>query len=128
MRDLMQLAAVLERGMNAWQQRIFEQEAKKIGLHALAHIKALTPVKTGLLRRRWNTEVTKEGNSYVIWLKNNTKYAAAVNYGRRKAKGGRSTGRTRGAYMLESGLANYKRSEYQSDLQAMLVKLKEEFR
>lgn len=128
MRDLLDLADVLARGMTAWQQSIFEQEAKRIGLHALSHIKAITPVKTGLLRRRWNTEVGKEGNVVVIWLKNNTKYAAAVNYGRRKSKNGKSTGKTRGAYMLESGLANYKRADYHRDMEKMLERLKEAFR
>ena len=37
------LEYMFEKGLNAWQEQIFEQEAKKIGLNAVGVIKPLTP-------------------------------------------------------------------------------------
>ena len=121
MRDMNELADILERGLEAWQSEIFEREAMKIGRHAVDSVKDLTPVVTGHLRRNWYNEVTEEGNDYVIWIKNNVVYGPAVNYGRRTKRGTM----TRGQYMLERGIANYKQSAYNNDIEAMISTLRE---
>lgn len=121
MRDMNELVGMFERGLEAWQAEIFEREAMKIGRHAVDSVKALTPVVTGYLRRNWYNDITKEGNDYIIWIKNNVVYGPAVNYGRRT----RSGGMTRGQYMLERGIANYKNSAYRNDIDAMISTLRE---
>ncbi len=123
MRDMSELAEMLERGLEAWQSEIFEREALKIGRHAVDSVKDLTPVVTGHLRRNWYNEVTKEGNDYIIWIKNNVVYGPAVNYGRRTKNGGM----TRGQYMLETGIENYKQSAYENDINAMILALQGAF-
>ena len=57
MKSLEDLEKAFEKGLDAWQNRIFIQEAKKIGFNAAGQVKALTPVDTGTLRRRWTVRV-----------------------------------------------------------------------
>lgn len=119
------LEYMFEKGLNAWQEQILEQEAKKIGLNAVGVIKPLTPVITGLLRRRWTVKVDREGDQVVIWILNNTHYAAAVNYGHRIVRGGKTYGKTKGKYMLENGLYLYRRNQMGADVRTMLERLRE---
>ena len=51
MKSFEDLEQAFEKGLDAWQDRIFIQEAKKIGLNAASQVKELTPVDTGTLRR-----------------------------------------------------------------------------
>lgn len=87
----------------------------------------MTPVDTGLLRRRWTVKVVRASGSVEIWIINNTHYAAAVNYGHRIVRGGKTYGKTKGVYMLEQGLYLYKRTQLGSDIQSMLGRLREVF-
>lgn len=121
------LQRTFEKGLNAWQLEIFEREAKQIGLRAAGEIKRLTPVDTGLLRRRWAVKVVRASGSVEIWIINNTHYAAAVNYGHRIVRGGKTYGKTKGAYMLEQGLYLYKRTQLGTDIRSMLGRLREVF-
>lgn len=56
-----------------------------------------SPVKTGFLRRNWNTEV--EDDEAVST--NNTSYLPAVNYGRIYKKSDGTAGKTKGSYFIE---------------------------
>ncbi len=127
MKSFEDLEGIFEKGLNAWQEQIFEQEAKKIGMNAIGVIKPLTPVDTGLLRRRWATKVEKENGQVVIWILNNTHYAAAVNYGHRIVRGGKTYGKTKGRYMLETGLNLYRQNQMEPDIRSMLGRLREVF-
>ncbi len=127
MKSFDDLESIFEKGLNAWQEQIFEQEAKKIGMNAVGVIKPLTPVDTGLLRRRWTTKVEKQNTQVVIWILNNTHYAAAVNYGHRIVRGGKTYGKTKGKYMLENGLHLYKHNQLGTDIRSMLERLREVF-
>lgn len=127
MKSLDDLEKIFEKGMTEWQDRIFVQEAQKIGLRACGEVKRLTPVDTGTLRRRWTAKVSQEGGSVVIFITNNTHYGPAVNYGHRIVRGGKTVGKTRGVHMLENGLYYYKRNLIQGDIQAMLQRLREVF-
>lgn len=127
MKSFEDLEKVFEKGLDAWQSRIFTQEAKKIGLNAAGQVKALTPVDTGTLRRRWTVRVDPGSGAVIIWVVNNTHYGPAVNYGHRIVIGNKTVGKTRGVHMLENGLYQYKRSLLQSDIHAMLSKLRRSF-
>lgn len=127
MKSFEDLEGIFEKGLNAWQEQIFEQEAKKIGMNAIGVIKPLTPVNTDLLRRRWATKVEKENGQVVIWILNNTHYAAAVNYGHRIVRGGKTYGKTKGRYMLETGLNLYRQNQLEPDIRSMLGRLQEAF-
>ena len=124
MRDFNELNKAFEKGLSVWQKDILKKEVNKIGQKALAEIKALTPVDTGLLRRRWRAKVKGSAEDMLIEISNNTEYTAAVNYGRRKVKGGKTTGKTKGAYMLEKGLNNYRVKGLRRDIDKMLEELK----
>lgn len=51
---------------------------------ALRKVKERTPVRSGTLRREWKvTDITKEGDNWVVTLYNDTKYALYVEYGHR---------------------------------------------
>lgn len=51
---------------------------------ALRKVKERTPVRSGTLRREWKvTDITKEGDNWVVTLYNDTKYAPYVEYGHR---------------------------------------------
>ena len=128
MRSLTELSVMLERGLNEFNQRIFEREAKKMGLNAMAEIKNLTPVKTGTLRRRFKSRLKKEGRDLLIEIYNNTEYGPAVNYGRRLTRGGRTTGRTSGVHFLENGLENYRNAHLSNDINNMIQAMRNEFR
>lgn len=127
MKNFDDLQKIFEKGLNAWQSEIFEKEAKQIGLRAAGEIKRLTPVDTGLLRRRWTVKVVQVSGAVEIWIINNTHYAAAVNYGHRIVRGGKTYGKTKGAYMLEQGLYLYKRTQLGIDIRSMLDRLMEVF-
>lgn len=127
MKSFEDLEKVFEKGLDAWQNRIFIQEAKKIGFHAAGQVKALTPVDTGTLRRRWTVRVDPGSGAVIIWIVNNTHYGPAVNYGHRIVIGNKTVGKTRGVHMLENGLYQYKRSLLQSDIHAMLSELRRSF-
>lgn len=51
---------------------------------ALRKVKERTPIRSGTLRREWKvTDITKEGDNWVVTLYNDTKYAPYVEYGHR---------------------------------------------
>lgn len=51
---------------------------------ALRKVKERTPVRSGTLRREWKvTDITKEGDNWVVTLYNDTEYAPYVEYGHR---------------------------------------------
>lgn len=125
MKDFSYLEDVFNRGFDDFRNKILKKGLNKIGNNALAYIKTLTPVDTGLLRRRWVAKLIGDASEMNIELSNNTEYAAAVNYGKRKTKGGKTVGKTRGAYMLEKGLNNYKASSLKSDIDALLEELRQ---
>lgn len=67
---------------------------KNLGLRLLAKVKKLTPVDTGLLRRSWyilKPKISK--NEASVEIKNNVKYALAVELGRVLKNGGFVPGR-----------------------------------
>jgi len=73
-----------------------------LGNRLIAKVKSYTPVDTGLLRRSWflgNPVVTN--NTAEIEIKNNAKYAAAVEFGSKHKNGGFTPGRI----MLKQGMA-----------------------
>lgn len=127
MKSFEDLEKAFEKGLDAWQNRIFIQEAKKIGLNAAGQVKALTPVDTGTLRRRWTVRVDPGSGAVIIWIVNNTHYGPAVNYGHRIVRGKKTVGKKKGVYMLENGLYQYKRNLLQSDIHAMLNELRRSF-
>lgn len=127
MKSLEDLGKVFEKGLDAWQNRIFVHEAVKIGQNAAGEVKKLTPVDTGTLRRRWTVRVDPGGGALVIWILNNTHYGPAVNYGHRIVRGSRTYGKTRGVHMLENGLYQYKRKMLRADIDTMLEKLRGSF-
>lgn len=124
MKELADLEKAFERGLNAWQGQILEAGAKRIGSFAVAEVKRLTPVQTGLLRRRWYAKVEKGSGDILIWIINNTEYGPAVNYGHRIVRAKKTVGKTRGVYMLENGIYNYKRSGLKRDIEKMLEDLR----
>lgn len=79
MKSFEDLEQAFEKGLDAWQNRIFIQEAKKIGLNAAGQVKELTPVDTGTLRRRWHVRVDPGRGAVLVWVVNNTHYGPAVN-------------------------------------------------
>lgn len=127
MKSFEDLEKAFEKGLDAWQKRIFIQEAKKIGYNAAGQVKALTPVDTGTLRRRWTVRVDSGSGAVIIWIVNNTHYGPAVNYGYRIVRGKKTVGKKKGVYMLENGLYQYKRNLLQSDIHAMLSELRRSF-
>jgi hypothetical protein len=127
MKSFDDLEKAFDRGLEAWQKDIFVGEAKKIGHNAAAEVKKLTPVDTGTLRRRWTSSVDQSSGAVVIWIKNNTKYGPAVNYGHRIVIAGKTRGKTKGVHFLENGLYNYKRKMLQADVMVMLQRLREAF-
>lgn len=128
MRSLDDLQRAFEKGLDAWQEEIFLAEAKKIGARAAGEVRRLTPVDTGTLRRRWTARAEKTDGGVVIWIRNNTEYGPAVNYGHRIVRAGKTCGKTKGAHMLENGLYRYKRTMLREDIDRMLTRLREEFR
>ena len=127
MKSFEDLEKAFEKGLDAWQKRIFIQEAKKIGYNAAGQVKALTPVDTGTLRRRWTVRVDPGGGAVIIGIVNNTHYGPAVNSGPRIVRGKKTVGKKKGVYMLENGLYQYKRSLLQSDIHTMLGELRRSF-
>lgn len=127
MKSFADLEKAFENGLTAWQEKIFEGEAKRIGLKAVGEVKKLTPVDTGTLRRRWMASIDRSGETVIIWIRNNTIYGPAVNYGSRIVRGGKTVGKTKGKYMLENGVYNYKRKLLQGDIRAMMERLRKEF-
>lgn len=125
MKSYEDLERVFNKGLKEWQNKILEREANKIGMKAMAEIKRLTPVDTGTLRRRWYIRVVRNRDDVIIYICNNTEYAAAVNYGRRISRGGKSVGRVKGRYMLERGIYAYRHGQMESDVQRLLQALKE---
>lgn len=127
MKSFEDLEQAFEKGLDAWQDRIFIQEAKKIGLNAASQVKELTPVDTGTLRRRWHARVDPGSGAVLVWVVNNTHYGPAVNYGHRIVIGNKTVGKTKGIHMLEKGLYQYKRKMLRADIDAMLDRLRREF-
>lgn len=125
MKDFSYLEDVFNSGFDNFRNKILKKGLNKIGNNALAYIKPLTPVDTGLLRRRWVASVKGDVGEMNVELSNNTEYAAAVNYGRRLTKNKKTVGKTRGAYMLEKGLNNYKASSLKPDIDALLEELRQ---
>lgn len=127
MKSFADMEKTFEKGLTDWQGQIFSGEAKRIGLNAAGEVKRLTPVDTGTLRRRWTASVERSGDTIIIWIRNNTVYGPAVNYGHRIVRGGKTVGKTKGRHMLENGLYNYKRQLLQRDIKEMLERLRKEF-
>lgn len=124
MKDFADLEKALESGLDVWQSSIMTAGAKRIGSYAVAEVKRLTPVRTGLLRRRWHARIDPGSGEIRIWIVNNTEYGPAVNYGHRIVRARKTVGKTRGAYMLENGIYNYKRNGLRRDIESMLDDLR----
>lgn len=124
MKDFADLEKAFARGLDAWQESIMVSGAKRIGSYAAAEVKKLTPVRTGLLRRRWHARVEPGSGETVVWIINNTEYGPAVNYGHRIVRAKKTVGKTKGAYMLENGIYNYKRGGLRRDIESMLDDLR----
>lgn len=68
--------------------------------HLISNIKALTPVKTGLLRSSWSFSIKKFNRGFVLILFNNVYYAPYVEYGHLT----RSGSFVQGFYMMTKGV------------------------
>lgn len=120
MKSVEDLERAFDRGLAEWEKRIALEHAEKIGKKCVREIKRKTPIKTGNLRRRWDSHAEKCSNDVEIYLTNDADYAAYVNDGHRKVQGGRTTGFVEGHHMLEKGVASYKDHYLQEDLQGMV--------
>lgn len=125
MKDFYELEKAFDKGLNEWQSQILKKGLLKIGQHAVSHVKELTPVRTGLLRRSFRVSVVDDPREMQVRISNNLQYAAAVNYGKRLTKNKKTIGKTKGAYMLEKGIKNYTAGSLRKDIDEMLSMLKE---
>lgn len=124
MKDISDLEKAFAAGANLWTSKIVKVQSGAIGLHAIAAVKKRTPVDTGHLRRSWRHSVEAHPSFVRIWILNNVNYAPSVNYGHRIVRNGRTRGKTKGKYMLELGIRDYKRSQLGNDISRMLEELK----
>lgn len=123
MKTLEDLELAFERGLNQWESQIVEKHAAKMGQKCVREVKRNTPVKSGNLRRRWDSSVGKDGRDTVIMIQNDAEYAPYVNEGHRIVRGGKTAGFKEGHHMLEKGIAAYQSNYMHDDLQAMVDEL-----
>lgn len=119
MKSLEDLERAFDRGLAEWESRIALEHAEKMGKKCVREIRRKTPWKTGNLRRRWGSHAEKGSNDVEIHLTNDADYAAHVNDGHRKVRGGKTAGYVEGHHMLEKGVASYKDHYLEDDLQGM---------
>lgn len=93
------LGETLKGGPGSSKERLMQDCAKEIAARLLRKVSKRTPVKSGALRGGWTAETAarKVGATYVIVVKNPTKYAIYVEYGHRTR---RSKGWVNGRFML----------------------------
>lgn len=120
MKSLEDLERAFERGLVRWESEIVVGNAKVMGTKAVREIKRKTPLKTGNLRRRWDSRVAQGENDVSIYLTNDADYAPHVNDGHRIVAGGKTVGYKEGHHMLEKGIASYQDNYMQEDLQKMV--------
>lgn len=123
MRSLEDLERAFDRGLDAWEQDIVASQAKKMGTKAVREVKRNTIVKTGNLRRRWDSRVEKRKDGADIYITNDADYAAPVNNGHRIVVHGKDVGYKEGYHMLETGIADYQNNYMREDLQEMVNEL-----
>ena len=123
MKSLEDLERAFDRGLAKWEGKIALEHAEKMGKKCVREIKRKTPVDTGNLRRRWDSHAEIGSKDVEIHLINDADYAAHVNDGHRKVRGGKTIGYVDGHHMLEKGVASYKDHYLQDDLQSMVADL-----
>ncbi len=119
MKSLEDLERAFDRGLNAWEQDIVVKQAEKMGKRVVAEVKRETKVRTGNLRRRWDSRAEKRSDGADIIITNDADYAAAVNDGHRIVSHGQTVGYKEGRHMLETGIAHYQQTYLKDDLQEM---------
>lgn len=124
MKSLEDLEDAFEGGLMAWEEKIVRRRAAAMGMNIIREIKRLTKVATGNLRRRWFFTVEVRDGETVIWVSNDAEYAAAVNYGHRIVRGGKTVGKAQGRFMLEKGIRTYQDTYMEQDVMDMLEDLK----
>lgn len=96
-RELQKLRDELNK-LNQNIEAFLDESAKELAARLLRMVKQKTPVDTGTLRRSWTIgEIHKNGNDYVVDVKNPKEYATYVEYGHRTAG---HTGWVSGRFML----------------------------
>lgn len=73
-------------GLREWHRglaRAYEESVKETAERVTDRARELTPVQTGRLRDGWETEITGGGFSTGAVIKNETPYAAVVEFGTR---------------------------------------------
>lgn len=128
MKSLEDLERAFDRGLNTWEQDIVVSHAEKMAQKVVREVKRETKVRTGNLRRRWDSRVEKKSDGADIILTNDADYAAPVNNGHRIVSHGRTIGYKEGRHMLETGIAAYQNVYMKDDLQAMVDDLGKKMR
>lgn len=128
MNSLEDLERAIDRGLNAWEQEIVMNHAEKMAKKVVREVKRETKVRTGNLRRRWNSHAEKRSDGADIILTNDADYAAPVNNGHRIVSHGKTVGYQEGRHMLETGIASYQNNYMKDDLQDMIKDLGKKMR
>lgn len=128
MKSLEDLERAFDRGLNAWEQEIVVSHAEKMARKVVREVKRETKVRTGNLRRRWDSKAEKRSDGADIILTNDADYAAPVNNGHRIVSHGKTVGYQEGRHMLETGIANYQNTYMKDDLQDMVAELGKKMR
>ncbi|MCM1121827.1 MAG: HK97 gp10 family phage protein [Eubacterium sp.] len=123
MKSLEDLEKAFDRGLDAWEQDIVEEHAKKMAKKVVREVKRKTPIQSGNLRRRWDGRAEKRSDGADIILTNDADYAAPVNNGHRIVNRGETIGYKEGHHMLEKGIAAYQNTYMKDDLQDMVDEL-----
>lgn len=98
--DLIKLKAQYVEMVKA-QNEINMAAAHKVGQLAMRIVKRYTPVDTGDLRKAWEYDILKKGDSYIIIISNNMDYASYVESGHRIVANGVTIGWQEGRFMLK---------------------------
>lgn len=120
MKSLEDLEKAFDRGLNAWESNVLSLDAMQIGQKLVREVKRKTPVKTGNLRRRWDSSVQKGNGDLQIIVSNDAEYAAPVNNGHRVVIHGKERGYKEGHHMLERGISSYQDNYLKDDLEQMI--------
>ncbi|MFG6336319.1 MAG: HK97 gp10 family phage protein [Lachnospiraceae bacterium] len=128
MKSLEDLERAFDRGLNAWGQEIVVSHAEKMAKKVVREVKRETKVRTGNLRRRWDSRTEKRSDGADIIITNDADYAAPVNNGHRIVSHGKTVGYKEGRHMLETGIANYQNIYMKEDLQGMVEELGKKMR
>lgn len=128
MKSLENLERAFDRGLNAWEQEIVVSHAEKMAKKVVREVKRETKIRTGNLRRRWDSRAEKRRDGADIILTNDADYAAPVNNGHRIVSHGKTVGYKEGRHMLETGIANYQNTYMKDDLQDMVAELGKKMR